>query len=49
VWTQIEAEDLGFMDFVEKHGLEAEGGDLFSYLARIMKFARVHEATQLED
>jgi hypothetical protein len=28
------------MDFVEKEGLTAEEGNLFSYLARVMKQAR---------
>jgi hypothetical protein len=50
VWAQMEDEDLGFMDFVEKHGLETEEGNLFSYLARVMKFARMlGEATGLDE
>jgi hypothetical protein len=50
IWAEIEDEDLGFMDFVEKHGLETEEGSLFTYLARVMKFARMlHEATTLPE
>jgi hypothetical protein len=50
IWAQLEDEDLGFMDFVEKHGLESEEGNLFSYLARVMKFARMlGEATGLDE
>jgi len=41
IWAEIEDEGLSFMDFVDKHGLESEEGNLFSYLARIMKFARM--------
>ena len=38
------------MDFVDKHGLETEEGNLFSYLARVMKFARMlKEATTLTE
>jgi len=38
------------MDFVEDKGLQAEEGNLWSYLARIMKFARMlHEATGLDE
>jgi len=50
IWTEMETEDLAFMDFVEKHGLETEEGNLFSYLARVMKFARMlGEATGLDE
>lgn len=46
IFAEIEQGDLSFMDFVEKHGLEFEEGNLFSYLARVMKVARMlHEAT----
>jgi superfamily II DNA/RNA helicase len=41
IWAEMEDENLGFMDFVEKHGLAAEEGNLFSYLARVMKFAKM--------
>jgi hypothetical protein len=50
IWAEIEDEGLSFMDFVEKHGLETEEGNLFSYLARVMKFARMlGEATDLDE
>jgi len=50
VWAEIEDEGLSFMDFVDKHGLETEEGNLFSYLARVMKFARMlGEATTLTE
>jgi hypothetical protein len=50
IWAQMEDDDLGFMDFVENHGLETEEGSLFSYLARVMKFARMlFEATTLDE
>jgi superfamily II DNA/RNA helicase len=41
LFAQMETEDLAFMDFVDKHGLEHEEGSLFSYLARVMKVARM--------
>jgi superfamily II DNA/RNA helicase len=50
IWQTIEDEDLSFMDFVERENLHTEEGNLFSYLARVMKFAKMlHEATQLEE
>jgi hypothetical protein len=50
IWAEMEDEGLGFMDFVDKHGLETEEGSLFSYLARVMKFARMlGEATTLTE
>jgi hypothetical protein len=50
IWKEIEDEDLAFADYVEKHGLQTEEGNLFSYLARIMKFARMlFEATTLTE
>jgi len=50
VWAGLEDEGLSFMDFVDKHGLETEEGNLFSYLARVMKFARMlKEATTLTE
>ncbi|MFH0901069.1 MAG: hypothetical protein V2A73_10605, partial [Pseudomonadota bacterium] len=49
IWATMETQDLTFMDFVEKHHLEHEEGSLFSYLARVMKVARMlHEATMFE-
>jgi len=50
IYSTIEDEDLSFMDFVERENLVTEEGNLFSYLARVMKFARMlHEATSLEE
>jgi hypothetical protein len=49
VWAQLEDGGLGFLDFVERHGLEHEEGSLFSYLVRVMNFARkLGEASKLE-
>jgi superfamily II DNA/RNA helicase len=41
IWAQMEDGELGFMDFVEKHNLAYEEGNLFSYLARVMRVARM--------
>ena len=50
IWATIEEEELGFMDFVERHDLEHEEGSLFTYLARVMKVARMlGEATELDE
>jgi superfamily II DNA/RNA helicase len=50
IWAELEDADVSFMDFVEKHGLETEEGNFFSYLARVMKFARMlGEATGLTE
>ncbi len=50
IWAKIEDEDLSFMDFVENNGIESEEGNLFTYLARVMKFARMlGEATGLDE
>jgi hypothetical protein len=50
IFKAIEDEDLAFMDFVEKHDLAHEEGNLFSYLARVMKVARMlHEVTTIEE
>lgn len=49
VWALIEDEDLTFLEFVEKHRLEHEEGSLFSYLIRVMNFAKnLSEATFME-
>ncbi|MBI3073873.1 MAG: DEAD/DEAH box helicase [Deltaproteobacteria bacterium] len=46
VWTTMEVAELTFMDMVEREGLETEEGNLFSYLARVMKFSKmIFEAT----
>lgn len=48
VWTDMQEQGIAFMDFVERHGLEREEGSLFSYLARLMKTARlIFDATQV--
>ena len=48
VWSQMEDGDLTFTDFVKEHDLAYEEGSLFTYLARVMKTARMlHEV--LED
>lgn len=50
VWAQLEDSTLGFLEFVERHHLEHEEGNLFSYLIRVMNFARkLHEASQLTE
>jgi len=50
IFARIEDEKLGFVEFVEKEGLEHEEGSLFSYLVRIMNFARkLHDASQLSE
>ncbi|MEM1008749.1 MAG: hypothetical protein AAGJ35_07050, partial [Myxococcota bacterium] len=41
VWTEMEDHDLTFMEFVLTHELELEEGSLFSYLARVMKSAKL--------
>jgi hypothetical protein len=50
VWAQLEDSGLGFLDFVDKHGLEHEEGNLFTYLVRAMNFARkIGEASGLSE
>jgi len=50
VWAQLEDAGIGFLEFVEKHALEHEEGNLFSYLVRVMNFARkLYEASQLSE
>jgi len=49
-WAQIEDGGFSFLEFVEKHGLEHEEGNLFSYLVRVMNFAgKLYEASQLSE
>jgi hypothetical protein len=49
IWTMMEEEQQTFLDFVEKHSLDHEEGSLFTYLARVMKAARMlHEVTGIE-
>jgi hypothetical protein len=50
IWAQLEESGLGFLEFVEKHGLEHEEGNLFSYLVRVMNFAqKLGQASQLTE
>jgi hypothetical protein len=41
IWAQMEDENLDFLDFDEKHSLAYEEGNLFSYLARVMRVAHM--------
>ncbi len=50
IWAQLEDAGIGFLEFVEKHGLEHEEGNLFTYLVRVMNFAtKLGEASQLTE
>jgi len=53
VWATLEDSGAGFLEFVDKHALEHEEGNLFSYLVRVMNFARklgdVSQLSELED
>jgi superfamily II DNA/RNA helicase len=50
IWTAMESEELSFLDYTERYGLDNEEGNLFTYLARVMKTARMlHEATGLDE
>ncbi|HEY0988413.1 MAG TPA: DEAD/DEAH box helicase [Kofleriaceae bacterium] len=50
VWATLEDGGIGFLEFVDKHSLEHEEGNLFSYLVRVMNFARkLYEASQLTE
>jgi superfamily II DNA/RNA helicase len=50
IWAMMEEEQLGFMDFVEKHSLAFEEGNLFTYLARVMKVSRqIFDATEIDE
>jgi hypothetical protein len=49
IWATIEDENIGFLEMVDRHRLAHEEGNLFTYLARVMKVAgKIHEATGLE-
>src|SRR6476469_7707795 len=49
-WAQLEDSGLSFLEFVEKHNLEHEEGNLFSYLVRVMNFAqKLYEASHLTE
>ena len=50
VWAQLEDGGVSFLEFVEKHNLQHEEGNLFSYLIRVMNFAqKLYEASQLSE
>ena len=53
IWATLEESGLPFLEFVEKHHLEHEEGNLFSYLVRVMNFARklgdASKLSELED
>lgn len=50
IWARMEDEALSFADLVKAEGLEREEGSLFTYLARIMRTARMlHEASTLAE
>ncbi len=50
VWATLEDSGMQFLEFVERHNLEHEEGNLFSYLVRVMNFARkLGEASQLSE
>jgi hypothetical protein len=49
-WAQLEDGGFSFLEFVEKHNLQHEEGNLFSYLIRVMNFAqKLYEASQLSE
>ena len=49
-WAQLEDGGFSFLEFVEKHHLQHEEGNLFSYLIRVMNFAqKLYEASQLSE
>jgi hypothetical protein len=41
IWAEMDDGGLSFMEMVEKHTLQAEEGNLFTYLARVMKTGRM--------
>jgi hypothetical protein len=48
IWAAMEDEGLSFLEFVEKHELAYEEGNFFSYLARVMRTARMlHQVTTI--
>ncbi len=50
VWAQLEDSGLTFLEFADRHGLDHEEGNLFSYLVRVMNFARkLGDASQLSE
>lgn len=50
IWATMEDENLSFLDYVERHDLHNEEGNLFTYLARVMKVAKtLGEATEFAE
>lgn len=50
IFAMMDDEKLSFMDLVERENLHTEEGSLFSYLIRVMKFAKMlFDATQLDE
>ena len=50
VWAQLEDGGFTFLEFVEKHHLDHEEGNLFTYLVRVMNFAnKLYAASQLTE
>jgi hypothetical protein len=50
VWATLEDSGMAFLEFVERHHLEHEEGNLFSYLVRVMNFAtKLGSASQLSE
>jgi hypothetical protein len=50
IWAQMEDHEMSFIQFVLEHDLEQEEGSLFTYLARVMKAARLlRETTQIAE
>jgi hypothetical protein len=48
IWAMMEDDKLGFLDVVEREGIQHEEGSLFSYLIRCMNTARkLGEASEL--
>jgi hypothetical protein len=45
IWADMEETGDGFMDFIERYDLATEEGNLFSYLARVMRTAKMLFAT----
>ncbi len=49
IWATMEDNEKGFFAFIEEEDLATEEGSLFTYLARVMKTARMlHEVTAIE-
>ncbi|MBI2375670.1 MAG: DEAD/DEAH box helicase [Deltaproteobacteria bacterium] len=49
IWATMEDRGIGFFEFVEEEELATEEGSLFTYLARVMKTARMlHDVTKVD-